>query len=183
MVAMREPRPGRTSVRPALPGDAGAMERWRNEPSVRRHQPLQQSTIAELRSDLARQRMEDLYRGQGERFQWIVLADGESAGWVTLAVLSWEHALAEIGYALSTDFQGRGLMGEALALILPELFVAAGIERLEARCSVENFASQRLLERLGFTREGLLRSYFELHGRRVDNFLYALLRADFLPRR
>jgi RimJ/RimL family protein N-acetyltransferase len=159
------------------------MERWRNEPSVRRYQPLQSSTVAELRSDLARQRMEDLYRGQGERFQWIVLSEGEPAGWVTLAILSWEHALAEIGYALSSRHQGRGVMGEALGLILPELFVAAGIERLEARCSVENVASQRLLERLGFLREGLLRSYFELHGRRVDNYLYALLREDFLPRK
>jgi RimJ/RimL family protein N-acetyltransferase len=181
MVAIREPRRVRTTVRPALPGDAAALERWRKEPSVRRHQPLQETTAAELRSDLARQRMEDLYRGKGERFQWIVLADGEPAGWITLAVLSWEHALAEIGYALSERYARQGVMSDALSLVLPELFVGAGIERLEARCSVENVASQRLLERLGFEREGRLRSYFELHGARVDNYLYALLKRDFLP--
>ena len=183
MVAIREPRSSRTTIRPALPGDAAAMDRWRREPSIRRHQPLQEATVAELRSDLARQRMEDLYRGRGERFQWIVLVDGEPAGWITLAVLSWEHALAEIGYALSSRHQGHGVMTEALTLVLPELFVAAGIERLEARCSVENVASQHLLERLGFEREGLLKSYFELRGRRIDNYLYALLKRDFLPRR
>ena len=180
MVAREEPRQQRTTVRPALPGDAVAMARWRTEPSVRRHQPLQETTVSELRSDLARQRMEDLYRGRGERFQWIVLVDGEPAGWITLAVLSWEHALAEIGYALSERYEGRGVMGDALALVLPELFLGAGLERLEARCSVENTASQRLLERLGFVREGLLRSYFELHGQRIDNYLYSLLRADYL---
>jgi ribosomal-protein-alanine N-acetyltransferase len=183
MVAIRETHRSRTTIRPALPGDAAAMERWRKEPSIRRHQPLQETTVAELRSDLARQRMEDLYRGRGERFQWIVLVDGEPAGWITLAVLSWEHALAEIGYALSSLHQRQGVMGEALELVLPELFVAAGIERLEARCSVENVASQRLLERLGFEREGLLRSYFELRGRRIDNYLYSLLKPDYLPRR
>ena len=183
MVAIREPRSSRTTIRPALPGDAATMDRWRREPSVRRHQPLQEATVAELRSDLARQRMEDLYRGRGERFQWIVLVDGEPAGWITLAVLSWEHALAEIGYALSSRHQGQGVMSEALTLVLPELFVAAGIERLEARCSVENLASQRLLERLGFEREGLLRSYFELRGRRIDNYLYSLLKSVYLPRR
>ncbi len=182
-MAIGEPRRASVAVRPALPGDAVTMERWRHEPSVRRHQPLQAATASELRSDLARQRLEDLYRGRGDRFQWIVLVEGESAGWITLAVLSWEHALAEIGYALSAPYQGRGLMQEALDLVLPELFVAAGIERLEARCSVENIASQRLLERLGFVREALLRSYFTLNDRRVDNYLYALLRADFLPRR
>jgi [ribosomal protein S5]-alanine N-acetyltransferase len=182
MVAIGEPRRARIAVRPALPGDAAAMERWRHEPSVRRHQPLQEATVAELRSDLARQRMEDLYRGQGERFQWIVLVDGEPGGWITLAILSWEHALAEIGYALSTPHQGRGVMAEALALVLPELFVGAALERIEARCSVDNIASRRLLERLGFVCEGRLRSYFRLHERRIDNFLYALLRDDFLPR-
>jgi ribosomal-protein-serine acetyltransferase len=74
------------------------------------------------------------------------------------------------------------LMGEALGQLLPEIFVAVGIERLEARCSVENVRSQSLLEQLGFAREGRLRSYFSLHGSRVDNYLYALLREEFLAR-
>jgi ribosomal-protein-alanine N-acetyltransferase len=72
------------------------------------------------------------------------------------------------------------LMEEALGQLLPELFVAVGIERLEARCSVENVRSASLLERLGFLQEGRLRSYFSLHGSRIDNFLYALLRDEFL---
>ena len=182
MVANREPRSRRVAIRAALPGDAGSLYAWRQEESVRRHQPLQETSAGELRADLARQRMEDLYRGRGERFQWIVMVDGESAGWITLAILSWEHGLAEIGYALATEYQGMRLMAEALGQLLPELFVAVGIERLEARCSVENVRSASLLERLGFLREGRLRSYFALHGSRIDNFLYALLRDEFLAR-
>ncbi|MEO8276677.1 MAG: GNAT family protein [Thermoanaerobaculia bacterium] len=181
MGASREPDRRRVTLRAALPGDATSLFAWRGEESVRRHQPLQETTASELRSDLARQRMDDLYRGQGERFQWIVLVDGESAGWITLAILSWEHGLAEIGYALASEFQGLRLMERALAQLLPELFVPIGIERLEARCSVENLRSQALLEKLGFQCEGKLRSYFSLRGRRIDNFLYALLRTDFVP--
>lgn len=182
MVADREPRTRRVAIRAALPGDAGSLYAWRQEETVRRHQPLQDTSAGELRADLARQRMEDLYRGRGERFQWIVMVDGESAGWITLAILSWEHGLAEIGYALATEFQGLRLMEEALGQLLPELFVAVGIERLEARCSVENVRSAAVLERLGFQREGRLRRYFSLHGSRIDNFLYALLRDEFLAR-
>lgn len=181
MVASREPRQRRVTLRGALPGDAANLFAWRAEESVRQHQPLQETTAAELRADLARQRMDDLYRGRGERFQWIVLVDGESAGWITLAVLSWEHSLAEIGYALASEYQGMRLMGEALAQLLPEIFLAVGIERLEARCSVDNVRSQSVLDRLGFVREGRLRSYFTLHGRRIDNYLYSLLRSDYLP--
>lgn len=182
MVASGETPQRRVAIRAALPGDAASLFAWRQEPTVREHQPLQPTSLAEIRSDLARQRMEDLYRGQGDRFQWIVLVDGESAGWITLAILSWEHGLAEIGYALSTEYQGRRLMTVALGQLLPELFARVGIERLEARCSVENGRSASLLESLGFLREGRLRSYFRLHGRRLDNFLYALLRDDFLAR-
>ena len=171
----------RVALRPALPADAALLHRWRAEPAVRRHQPLQEASVADLRADLARQRPEDLYRGRGDRFQWLVLAESEPAGWITLAVTSWEHALAEVGYALTTPCHGRGLMAPALHLLLADLFLSTPIERLEARCAVDNVASQRVLEKVGFRREGLLRGYFALDGRRIDNFLYALLRDDHLP--
>ena len=64
-----------------------------------------------------------------------------------------------------------------------ELFGHTAVERLEARCSVANVASQKVLEAVGFEREGRLRSYFRLDGGRVDNYLYALLREAFLGRR
>ncbi len=175
-------RPVRVALRPALPGDAPLLARWRTEPSVGRHQPLQDASIADLRSDLARQRPEEIYQGRGERFQWIVSVDGEPVGWITLAITSWEHGLAEIGYALTTSAQGRGTATQALLQLLADLFAQAPIERIEARCAVDNLASQRVLDKIGFTREGLLRSYFQLAGRRVDNHLYALLRTQFLAK-
>ena len=173
------------TLRPATPADAPDLAAWRAEPSVRRHQPLQDVSLAELRADLARQRPSDLYRSRGDRFQWIVLADRRAAGWITLAVTSWEQGVAEVGYALTSAAQGRGWMAPALEQLLAEIFGHTAIERIEARCSVENLARQRVLERVGFVREGLLRGYFELEGRRVDNFLYALLRDDYFgaPRR
>lgn len=171
-------RPDRIALRPAAPADAAALAAWRAEPSVRLHQPLQEASLADLRADLARQRPADLFRARGDRFQWIVMAENEAVGWITLAITSWEQGVAEVGYALTTAAQGRGIMPVALTQLVAELFGQTALERLEARCSVENLASQRVLERVGFTREGRLRHYFELGGRRVDNFLYALLRTD-----
>jgi len=175
------PLAARVTLRPALPADAGLLYRWRAEPSVRQHQPLQAATVADLRADLARQRPEELYRGRGDRFQWIVQVENLPVGWITLAVTSWEHALAEIGYALTTELQGRGVMSQALQILVADLFLSTPLERLEARCAVDNLASQRVLEKVGFRREGLLRGYFHLDGVRVDNYLYALLRDDLLP--
>jgi ribosomal-protein-alanine N-acetyltransferase len=170
----------RVSLRPAYPGDAALLQRWRTERSVRRHQPLSTVTLAQLRADLAQQQIRDVYRGKGDKFQWIVLVDGDPAGWLTLVIGNWEHGLAEVGYALTSAHQRRGVMPAALEQLLADLFLRTRLERIEARCAVENLASQKVLERVGFRHEGRLRGYFLLDGERVDNYLYAILGSDFL---
>jgi ribosomal-protein-alanine N-acetyltransferase len=148
---------------------------------VRRHQPLRDIALSQIRADVAAQNVDDLYRSRGERFQWVIEVGREPAGWITLVVANWEHGLCELGFALSSPFQSRGIMPQALAQLVPELFLHTAIYRIEARCSIENVASQRVLEKTGFRREGLLRGYFILEGRRVDHYLYGLLRDEYLP--
>ena len=79
-------------------------------------------------------------------------------------VTNWTHGLAEIGYALSTSYQRQGLMPKALAIVLKDLFKRTTLRRIEAHCAVQNVGSIKVLERLGFHREGLLRDYFMLDG-------------------
>lgn len=179
MAVARDPFQPLVALRAATPRDADQLRRWRAEPTVRRFQPLNDLSTSQLRSDVAAQRIADLYRGRGEKFQWIVEVEGTAAGWVTLVVSNWEHGLGEVGYALATTFQGRGLMCRALDALLADLFAHTSLERIEARCAAHNHASRRVLEKCGFTREGLLRSYFHLHGRRVDNLLYAVLKEEW----
>ncbi len=173
--------PDHVTLRLAHPGDAALLKRWRAEPSVRRFQPLGQASLSQLVAELATQRLPDLYRGRGEKFQWIIRCDDRPAGWLTLVITNWDHGLAELGYALSTPYQGRGLMAQALDLLLADLYTNTSLVRIEARCSVDNSASQKVLEKVGFSREGRLRSYFVLEGKRVDNYLYAILRENYLP--
>ena len=174
-------RPAHVTLRAAYPGDAELLMRWRAEPSVRRYQPLGRFSLSHLASELTEQRMDHLYRGRGDKFQWIIRCDGKPAGWITLVVTNWDHGLAETGYALSTSYQNQGLMAQALDLLLADLFLNTSLARIEARCAADNVASQKVLEKVGFRREGRLRSYFILGGHRVDNFLYAILRQDYLP--
>ncbi len=171
-----DPEPSEVTLRPAMPRDAELLCFWRSEPAVRRFQPLNDLPSSQLRSDLAHQRISDLYKSRGDKYQWIIELAGQPAGWITLVIGNWEHGLAEVGYALSTPFQRRGIMKRAITLLVDELFATTAIERVEARCALENVGSQRVLESVGFAREGLLRSYFRLRGKRVDNYLYARLK-------
>ena len=60
------------TLRAAQPADAVYLCSWRDEPSVRQFQPLGTASLAQLRAELGRQTLTDLFRGQGEKFQWIV---------------------------------------------------------------------------------------------------------------
>jgi [ribosomal protein S5]-alanine N-acetyltransferase len=170
-------------VRPARPEDAALLHFWRAEKTVRRYQPLAPLSTAQLRAELAARRADDLWRNRGDRFDWIILVHRQPAGWITLVVHSWEHGLAECGYSLSTPFQGRGLMQRALTRLINDLFARTRLHRLEARTALGNVASQRVLERLGFRREGTLRGYFQLDGEWVDNYLFAIVKEDWMQQR
>jgi RimJ/RimL family protein N-acetyltransferase len=67
--------------------------------------------------------------------------------------------VGEVGYLLAPAARGRGVMTRALRLVVGWAFADLGLARVQAFASPDNPASLKLLERLGFTREGVLRSY------------------------
>jgi RimJ/RimL family protein N-acetyltransferase len=92
----------------------------------------------------------------------------------TLHHLDTERRIVEIGYFVLRHAQRRGF-GTAIARLLAEHAFSLGIERVAAYINVGNTASERVAERAGFTREGVVRSMPKPDGRRVDKTLYSLL--------
>ena len=87
--------------------------------------------------------------------------------------------LGELGYWIRTDRTGRGYSTEASAAVLAFGFDILGMYRMELRAGVENLASQRVAEKLGFTREGTLRQGCPSgEGDGYDCHLYGLLASD-----
>src|SRR5690606_5715640 len=82
---------------------------------------------------------------------------------------------AQIGYWMGERFAGHGMMLEALGLVVPFAFDTLRLHRIEAACIPRNNRSSRLLEKAGFQREGLLRSYLRINGSWQDHYLYALI--------
>jgi RimJ/RimL family protein N-acetyltransferase len=86
---------------------------------------------------------------------------------------------AEAWYLLRPALWGCGLISEAMATVVDHGFVRLGLHRIWATCLPENPASSRVLERLHFRREGLLREGLRIHGEWRDAQLYALLAAEW----
>lgn len=82
---------------------------------------------------------------------------------------------AEVGYILHREFWGNGYMTEALSYLIDYAFAKLGLNRLEADIDPRNAASARLLERLGFVREGLLRQRWIVGDEVSDTGFYGLL--------
>jgi ribosomal-protein-alanine N-acetyltransferase len=92
-----------------------------------------------------------------------------------------QDSCLEFGYWVAEEHWGRGIATEAAGALVRHVFDAFPVERLQARVFTGNDASCRVLEKLGFTREGVLRSGAFVKGRFRDVILFALLRGD--PRR
>jgi ribosomal-protein-alanine N-acetyltransferase len=68
-----------------------------------------------------------------------------------------QHACAEIGYALSRAYWGRGLMTEAVRAIMQFGFARMHLNRIQAMCMVKNLSSERVMQKAGMQLEGTLR--------------------------
>ena len=165
--------------------DAELVHAWRAEPATRAHQPIAQLSLDDVRRmlrDRGASRVEPTASG---KLQWIVVAGVEPAGWISLDVLSREHATGAVGYTVASRMQGQGIGTAALVALLPMAFGATQLDlaRLEGVAAVDNVGSRRVMERAGFRQEGLLRGLLEIDGVRVDHALYGLLRTDWLAGR
>jgi [ribosomal protein S5]-alanine N-acetyltransferase len=118
---------------------------------------------------------------QGTSLPFAVRVDGRLAGQVTIDnIVRGALRSGYLGYWIDRDVAGRGMASLAVALVCDHAFGAVGLHRVQADIRPENEPSQRLVERLGFTREGLLRRLLDIDGDWRDHFAYALL-ADDLP--
>lgn len=119
----------------------------------------------------------------GERAGLIIVdtASGAAAGEIDLYYQEPRTGQAMIGYSMSPAWRGRGYASRAACLLARWAF-DIGVPRLIAGTAPENAGSQRVLERAGFTREGLLRGRLPwLNGGRLDDVAWARLSTDPAP--
>ena len=120
------------------------------------------------------------YENGGEP-DWGIVYRGNGCLVGACGLVNWEaeHARAEVGFVLSREYWGRGLMSEAVRAILRFGFKRMNLNRIEARCIAENAASARVMEKAGMVYEGTLRQREYIKGAYRDIKLYAILKKDF----
>jgi ribosomal-protein-serine acetyltransferase len=106
----------------------------------------------------------------------IVGKDGRFLGGCGVNQINDKHSFGNLGYWVRTSATRRGVATEAVRQVAAFAFRNTGLVRLEIVCAVGNHASQRVAERAGAVREGVLRHRLLLHGQPVDAVMYSVVR-------
>ena len=170
-------------LRPAVSGDFSAWVRLRSESRefLTPWEPIwpeDDLTRAAFRRRLRRQSDE---MARDEAFSFLIFDAGADMllGGLTLGGI--RRGVAQsgtLGYWMGAPHAGKGRMTRAVAAAVRFGFSTLRLHRIEAACLSENTASQTLLERNGFQREGLARAYLRINGAWRDHLLYALVEPE-----
>jgi RimJ/RimL family protein N-acetyltransferase len=115
-------------------------------------------------------------RGEELNFAFVEPRDEDDVlGGGSLYEIDLQRACAAVGYWLAPAARGRGVASHAVGLLARWAFDELDVARLELTCGPDNLASQRVAERCGFVREGVLRSHLPFKGSRRDTVVFSLL--------
>jgi RimJ/RimL family protein N-acetyltransferase len=143
---------------------------WVNNPQTDEFEPLDPQR--------SKKELEDRYdkRGPDEKSFLIEKKDGSRIGSIGHYP---RGSMLEIGYSIFPDERGKGYCTEAVQIMVDYLFMSRNIVRVQAHTSIRNKASQRVLEKSGFMKEGSLRKEYFVRGEWVDSCIYGLLREEW----
>ena len=157
---------------------------YRNDPEVARYQSWDSCDEQEARA-IIRELESAQPSVTGEWFQFAIESKqtGDLIGDCGLRVDKDEPYRAEIGFTLAREYQGKGFASEAVPLLLDYAFGTLGLHRVVAIADCRNTPSVALLERVGMRREGHFIENVWFKGGWADEYLYAVLKDEWLHKR
>lgn len=161
----------RLDLHSALSEDYGWWAKWANTPGVR-HEGFFLSRSPLRKDDVAAMVEED-----ASFHLFIACADSTPVGSVFLVDVDFENRNAELGYWIIPDHHGNGYATEAAELCLDYAFDELGLHRVWARTHEDNEPSKRVLEKLGFQREGVSRDHY-YRGDYSDEYRFGILESE-----
>jgi len=169
----------RLRLRPFETGDLPHIQRYAVRPAFYRYLAIPAQTPETVAAFVGTQ-IEAQRRHDGGNYTF-VLEPKElkiAVGTVRLGVQNPANGDADLGFALDSDYQGRGYMTEAVRRLIRMGFDPLELRRIWATADVRNERSWRLMERVGMMREGRMREDKLLRGEWRDSYLYAILASD-----
>jgi ribosomal-protein-alanine N-acetyltransferase len=175
-------RTSRLILRPLLEADASALFGIYSDPRIMEFWSSPAWTsIASAEEKISRNRL-GMETGGSIGFGLFRSEDEHLLGTCDLFHLDQQCRRGEVGYGLAFEAWGQGYMQETMQVLLAYGFKDLGLNRIEADIDPANLASAKLLTRMGFALEGLLRERWIVGGVKSDSAMYGLLASEWQAR-
>lgn len=152
---------------------------WRNQPLSVQHNPLETMTKAGIAKMLESEGSSLTDLKKHEAYRWFLGLGEDVVGSVSLKNISHSMGYAEIGYGVGEKYHSKGIATTAVRMLVEKVFAETHLRKLVAYVHHKNQPSRRVLEKLGFREEGLLRQHYVINGKPADEILYALLKHEW----
>jgi ribosomal-protein-serine acetyltransferase len=114
----------------------------------------------------------------GNEFAFVIIKNKKLIGRIGIYKINAINQIGEIGYWIVEDQQGKGIVTTCCKALIHFCFNELKLNRIEIICGTENYKSQIIAERLGFTKEGIIRQGALVHNSFIDLCLFSLLKPD-----
>lgn len=169
----------RLTLRPFAPQDAeSCLRNWAADEEIYRYLSAQPQTADEVQEWLS---SADKAYADPRTYYWTIeeTHSGEVVGELFVDNFGTSSRRCEMDWKIGTAFQGKGYAAEAARAAIEYLIREVGFHRIEAKCCTENTASERVMQKLGINKEGILRErFYGKDGRWHDLAEYSLLAHD-----
>jgi ribosomal-protein-alanine N-acetyltransferase len=172
----------RLHLRPTLASDAEALFLVKSDMKITKRYGHDPHRTVDQTRDWLRQYQLDYQQRKAMMWSIVNRSDGQIIGECCLWNFGPEFHYAELGYELHSSYWKRGLMTEALQVILAFGFMELELHRIEANPLETNTPSQKVLINLGFKHEATLRQRYHYEGHFLDELYYGLLRSEWMDR-
>jgi RimJ/RimL family protein N-acetyltransferase len=165
---------------PADPNLAALFQTHREDPVTRKFNPLQPSTIESTKTFLEKtcSNWSDFEKPNTYSFFWFVKYGDDIVGNTNINNINKMMMTAEIGYGVFAKFRGKGIATKIVTAITKNTFGHTPLRKLSAFVHEDNAASLRVLEKVGYKKEGLLREAYLIIGMPANEFVLGILRRE-----
>ena len=166
----------RLRLRFIVPEDAESLLFLRSSEDVMRYIDKERMKTREDALALIQKMTDGIHSGTGINWGISLRNDPTLLGTIAFWRLIPENYRAEIGYMLHPDYQGRGLMSEAMTEVMRYGFEIMNLHSIEANINPGNEVSRKLLLKFGFQKEAYFRENYFFNGKFLDSEIYSLIR-------
>ena len=152
---------------------------WRSQKSTQIYNPLTYLSLEKLRKSMALTQSSFNKLSGKVTYRWFIFYNERPVAYVTLKKVMIDSMVAEIGYGVDEAYQGKGIGKKSVNMLISKVFMETKLRRLIAFVHIGNIPSCKILDALGFKREGLLREHFFIDDKTCDVIVFGLLREEF----